>query len=292
MSTPTSSTSPVRSGPGATSVRQAELRRTTRSAAKQNRVLRRSKLLALRVVFGLALLAVWEGIVAAGLIDEAFLPPPTAVARWIWEAGIDGSIWSNLFATAIAMLLSFVVGSAAGILVGALFGRYENVAAVVAPFVLFLNALPRVALAPLFILYLGITIWSKVAVGVSIVFFVLMLNTLAGLRSVDPDHTKLAALCRFSPQRTFWRITLPTAVPAIFAGLKLAAVYALLGVVVSEMVASKAGLGQLIIYHTNVFELAGVFGTLFILAALAMVLTSLMNWAESRLLAWQQFSNR
>ena len=190
------------------------------------------------------------------------------------------------------MLLSFVIGSSAGILCGVFFGRFERVAAVISPFVLFLNALPRVALAPLFILYLGIGVWSKVAVGASIVFFVLLLNTLAGIRSVDRDHTKLGRLNQMSTRQIFWKITLPTAVPAIFAGLKLAAVYALLGVVVSEMVASTSGLGQLIIYNTNTFQMPGVYGTLVILATLAMVLTSLMNVLESRLLAWQQHGDR
>ncbi|KRF10394.1 ABC transporter permease [Nocardioides sp. Soil796] len=278
---------------GTTAVRQAQLRRSTRKGGLKNR---RGwnpwALLATRTAFGLLLLGIWEYVVKAEMVDPAFLPPPTEVYKWIVQAAQDGIIYTNLVATAIAMVLSFVIGSSAGILAGTFFGRFERVAAVVSPFLLFLNALPRVALAPLFILYLGITVWSKVAVGASIVFFVLLLNTLAGMRSVDADHTKLARLNRMSGSKIFWKITLPSAVPAIFAGLKLAAVYSLLGVVVSEMVASTDGLGQLIIYNTNTFQLPGVYGTLFILATLAMALTSLMNVIESRLLSWQQHGER
>lgn len=277
---------------GTTSARQYQLRKKGRAGAINKRKWSPWTLLGVRVVFGALLLGIWESIVKFEVVDPDFLPPPSEVGAWIVQAAEDGSIYRNLIATGIAMVLSFVIGSSAGILCGVFFGRFENVAAVVSPFVLFLNALPRVALAPLFILYLGITVWSKVAVGASIVFFVLLLNTLAGIRSVDRDHTKLARLNRMSTQQIFWKVTLPTAVPAIFAGLKLAAVYSLLGVVVSEMVASTEGLGQLIIYNTNTFDLPGVYGTLVILATLAMVLTSLMNVLESRLLAWQQHGDR
>lgn len=277
---------------GTTSAQQIQLRKKGRAAAVKSRTWSRWTLLGVRILFGAALLGIWEAVVRAEIVDPDFVPPPSEVAQWIVQAAEDGSIYRNLIATGIAMVLSFVIGSSAGIVCGVFFGRFATLASVVSPFVLFLNALPRVALAPLFILYLGITVWSKVAVGASIVFFVLLLNTLAGISSVDRDHTKLARLHRMSTQQIFWKVTLPTAVPAIFAGLKLAAVYSLLGVVVSEMVASTEGLGQLIIYNTNTFELPGVYGTLVILATLAMVLTSLMNVLESHLLAWQQHGDR
>jgi len=248
------------------------------------------RLLGARLVFGGALLGIWELVTRSGWVDRDFLPEPTAIASWLGEALSDGSIYRNAIATGMAMFLAFVIGSASGILVGVLFGQFQRVAAVVSPFIYFLNALPRVALAPLLILYLGISIWSKVSLGVSIVFFVLLLNTVAGLRSVDPDHVKLAKLNRFSARQVFWKVSLPTAVPTIFAGLKLSAVYSLLGVVVSEMVASTSGLGQLIIYNTNTFNIAGVYGTLFILAMLALILTSCMDIAERKLLSWQRFS--
>jgi NitT/TauT family transport system permease protein len=277
---------------GTTSARQLQLRKQGRRGALSKRTWSPWTLLGVRVLFGALLLGMWQGAVRAELVDPDFVPSPSEVAAWIVQAAEDGSIYRNVIATGIAMLLSFVIGSSAGIGCGVIFGRFERVAAVISPFVLFLNALPRVALAPLFILYLGIGVWSKVSVGASIVFFVLLLNTLAGIRSVDSDHTKLARLNRMSTRQIFWKVTLPTAIPAIFAGLKLAAVYSLLGVVVSEMVASTEGLGQLIIYNTNTFEMPGVYGTLLILATLAMVLSSVMNVLESRLLAWQQHGDR
>ncbi|MGW6455723.1 ABC transporter permease [Streptomyces sp. NPDC055078] len=261
-----------------------------RAQPRANAPWSRPRLFTYQLLLVLAMLGIWQIAARSGLVDPEFLPAPSDVADWLGEVFSDGSIWPHLASTGLAMVIAFVTGSVAGIAVGALFGRYEKLAAVVGPPVLFLNAIPRVALAPLFVLYLGISIWSRVAVGFSIIFFVLLLNTLAGLRAVDSDLVKLARLLRVPARQTFWKVSFPAAVPAIFAGLKLAAVYSLLGVVVGEMVASEDGLGQLIVFHSNLFNLPGVFGALTILATLASILTMAMNYAERRLLAWQQHS--
>ncbi|MGW4202398.1 ABC transporter permease [Streptomyces sp. NPDC004726] len=284
----TTAPAPVKETPGTTSPART---RTRTAGRKRQAPWSGPRMLAYQTLLVAVVLGLWQTASKTKLVDPDFLPAPTDIASWLGDVFGDGSIWPHLASTSLAMAIAFVIGSGAGIVVGGLFGRYEKLSALLSPLVLFLNAIPRVALAPLFVLYLGISIWSRVAVGVSIIFFVLLLNTLAGLRAVDADLVKLAKLLRVPARQAFWKVSFPAAVPAIFAGLKLAAVYALLGVVVGEMVASEDGLGQLIVFHSNTFDLPGVFGALIILASLATVLTMIMNFAERRLLAWQQQGN-
>lgn len=241
----------------------------------------------MRIGLALAVVTAWELSVRVEIVDPFYLPAPSSIGAWIGEAAASGELWRNAASTLIAMVLAFMIGSIAGVVVGLLFGRYQTLEAVLAPFVTLLNSLPRVALAPLFILYLGIGLWSKVAVGIGVVFFIMLINTRAGIRNADPDLVTLSKVLGHPQRETFLRIMLPSAVPAIFAGLQLAAVYALLGVVVGELVASEAGLGQLVQLNSNIGNMPGVFGTLLILACLALILAALMRLLESRLLRWQ-----
>jgi NitT/TauT family transport system permease protein len=246
---------------------------------------------AMRAGLAVALVGGWELGVSAGLIDAFYLPPPSSIVDWVLTVVGSGELWHHLTSTLTALILAFTIGSAAGILVGLLFGRFETLEAVLAPLMTLLNSLPRVALAPLFILYLGIGIWSKVAVGIGVVFFIMMINTRAGIRSADPEWITLSKVLGHPQRETFMKIMLPSAVPAIFAGLQLAAVYALLGVVVGELVASEAGLGQLVQLNSNIGNMPGVFGTLLILSVLALTLATLMRLLERRLLRWQDHKN-
>ena len=149
-----------------------------------------------------------------------------------------------------------------------------------------LNALPRVALIPLFILWFGIGTEQKVASGVSIMYFVLLSYTMAGAKSTDPDHLRLARSLAIPGWRTFLEIIVPSALPAIFAGLRLGMIYTVLGVITAELIAGGKGLGTLVSYYSNTFNPNGVFATLIALVLITIALTATMSRIERSIAKW------
>jgi NitT/TauT family transport system permease protein len=149
------------------------------------------------------------------------------------------------------------------------------------------NVMPRIALAPLFILWFGLGLGSKIAVGFSLTFFIVLSATVAGIRGVSADHLTLCRTLGASAATTFFQVTLPGAVPVIFSGLRLGLIYALLGVIGAEIIASEKGLGQWLAYLSSTFDINGVMALLLVLALLGVAIVRLMTWLEKRLLHWQ-----
>lgn len=149
------------------------------------------------------------------------------------------------------------------------------------------NAMPRIALAPLFLLWFGLGVGSKIAVGFSLTFFIVLSATVAGIRGVNADHLLLSKSLGATQQQVFFKVTLPSAVPVIFSGLRLGLIFALLGVVGAELIAAEHGLGQTLSYLQSTFSMDGVMGLLLLLALLGLAVTTLMNRLERSLLDWQ-----
>lgn len=239
----------------------------------------------LQVSSFVALLLVWQLAVEAGLAKELFFSKPTAVATFVrenWDLLVD-----NTVVTMRATASGFLIGSGSGIAVALLMARFTMLDQVLQPWISVLMSLPRIALAPLFLLWFGITETSKVALAVSLVFFMVLVSTLAGMRTLDPDLKALAQAFHASELQTFTKIVLPAAVPGIFAGLRLGVVTAILGVVSSEMVASSSGLGQQIVLFGQNLNSAGVFAVLLFLAVITTGLNALVGALERWLLRWQ-----
>ena len=150
-----------------------------------------------------------------------------------------------------------------------------------------MNVMPRIALAPLFILWFGLGLGSKIAVGCSLTFFIVLSSTVAGIRGVSQDHVTLCKTLGASAVTTFFQVTLPGAVPVIFSGLRLGLIYAMLGVIGAEIIASEKGLGQSLAYLGSTFEVNGVMALLLVLALLGVAVVRTMTWLEKRLLHWQ-----
>jgi NitT/TauT family transport system permease protein len=155
------------------------------------------------------------------------------------------------------------------------------------PYLAVLNAMPRFALAPLFLLWFGLGLGSKVAVGTSLSFFIVLANTVAGIRGVSADLVILSRSLGATPKQVFFKVTLPGAVPVIFSGLRLALVFSMLGVVGAEIIAAEHGLGQTLSYLQSTFNMNGVMGLLALLATLGMLVTRGMTRLEKRLPKWQ-----
>ncbi|WP_285705809.1 ABC transporter permease [Microtetraspora sp. NBRC 16547] len=186
-----------------------------------------------------------------------------------------------------ATLIAFVVGSLAGIVTGLVLSVSPRLNAVLDPYLTIANAMPRVALAPLFLLWFGLGQTSKVMMGISTGYFILVLNTHAGVKAIDPDLKTICHVMGANRLQMFTKLILPAAVPAIFAGLRLSVVYSLLGVVLAEMLASQAGMGQLLQYYAGLFQVQGVFGVLICLSLLAVAGTAVVGAVENRILRWQ-----
>lgn len=240
--------------------------------------------IAVLVVFVL----IWELAARLRWIDPFFISKPTAVWDFLVDVSASGVLWRHISVTLQETLWGFVLGAGSGVGAGLILGRFPRLDAVFDPYVSVLNALPRVALAPLFMLWFGLGMTSKVVLAVSLVFFILLINTRAGLKGVDSDLIIIARLLAATERQLFSKVILPASVPAIFAGLRLGGVYSLLGVVVGEMVAAEAGLGQQLTFYAGTFNIAGVFGVLLIVSIIAAALNAVTARIERHLLRWQE----
>ena len=241
-----------------------------------------------RIVALLAFGAVWELTARLGLINPLFIGNPSGILAFFFKGlFVTRELVVHLLWTLAGTLAAFMLGSVTGILVGLLFVAYPKVEQFIDPIFAGLNALPRIALAPLFLLWFGLGITSKIALGFSLTFFIVLSSTIAGARSVNSDHLMLADTLGASSTQIFRRITLPSAVPTVFSGLRLGLIYALLGVIAGEIIAAQHGLGQSLTFLAGTFQINGVFAVLLLLALLGMSLTWIMTAVEARLLRWR-----
>ena len=240
------------------------------------------------LVFLALVLGLWEHAAQAKWINETFTGRPSGIAAYLWaNLFATAEIWKDLGWTLAGTFISFIVGTLVAIVTGLAFVSWPRLEAFLDPYFTALNVMPRIALAPLFILWFGLGIGSKVAIGVSLVFFIVLANTVAGIRGVSQDHVMLSKTLGASPMQMFFKVTLPGAVPVIFSGLRLGLIFAMLGVVGGEIIASEHGLGQKLAYLGSTFDVNGVMALLLVLSLLGVLITYSMTWLERRLLAWQ-----
>lgn len=242
---------------------------------------------ALQLLVLIALLAAWQVGASSGLIDPVLAKTPLQSWRYFREAAANGEIWHNSVATLSAVLIAWVLASIVGVICGIALGLLPRTEQVLTPFLDAFNAMPRIALAPLFIVALGIGTTAKVALASTLVFFIVLSSARAGVRSTDAEWLRLSATLGASKVQVFTKIMLPVATPAIFSSLRLGLIYSLLGVVGSELISAKDGLGQLISEYSAVFRLEAVYAILIYLAIIAVILNQLMSLVERRMLRWQ-----
>jgi NitT/TauT family transport system permease protein len=247
-------------------------------------------ILVTRTIFLLLVLAVWQGAVAAGFANAAFVSTPVAVVRSLWLLLKGGEVVPHLATTILEIAIAFTLSVVFGIASAVVLDRNEWFYRIISPFLTALNSMPRIALGPLFILWFGIGIASKVVLAFSLGYFIMLLSTLGGLKNVDRDLLLMSRLFGASEFRLFSHVRLPWALPSIFAGLKLTLIYCSAGAVIGEMIAARSGLGLLVQTFSGRFDVAGVMALILIVAFMVMTLTSLMDLAERRLLEWSKGS--
>ena len=235
-----------------------------------------------------AFLGLWELAAQRGWIDATFTGQPSGIGRFLWSNLMESpKLWVELGWTLLGTFASFALGSIAAILTGLLFVAMPRLERFADPYLSAINAMPRIALAPLFILWFGLGVASKIAIGFTLVFFIVLSSTVAGMRGLNQDHLTLSRTLGARPSQLFLLVTLPGAVPVIFSGLRLGLIYALLGVVGGEIIAAEHGLGQTLAYLGSTFDMNGVMGVLLLMSLLGMGVIRLMTVIERRLLHWQ-----
>lgn len=242
-----------------------------------------------QTALGIAILFVWQGV-SGRIVDNFFISNPIEVGRRLVDWTLDGSIFLHLWATVYATTVGFVLGAAIGAVLGIWLGVSPFASRLLNPYLNALNALPKVALAPLFVLWFGLGIESKIALAAVLVLFLVFLNTFAGVRQVDQDLIDGARLMRATHIQVITKVIVPSALSWLFAGLRVSVPYALIGAVLGEMIASNRGLGYLVQYSGAQFDTAGVFAVLIVIALLAMALNFVVDIVQNRMERWRIIS--
>jgi NitT/TauT family transport system permease protein len=240
-----------------------------------------------QLVLASAVLLAWEGAAASGLLDPFFFSRPSEIvlrlAQWIGT----GALWVHLSTTFTEAILSFVIGGFLGILFGFALAAVPTLATLLEPYIRMANALPRVVLAPIFLLWFGLGIWSKVALGVTVVFFVVFFNTYRGVREVDAAIINNARMLGASKAQLVRHVLVPSALTWIFSSLHISIGLAILAVVVGEYLGASRGIGYLIAQAEGVFDTTGVFAGMAVLAAGVLLVGGGVSRLELRLLQWR-----
>lgn len=246
---------------------------------------RRPDLVTVPVLFVITIVG-WELYVEVRDVSSFLVAKPSEIAEALHRGFTDGVYLENLWVTLKEIMLGFLLGSALALVVGAIIAQWRLVESTVYPYVIGFQAIPKVAIAPLFIIWFGFGITSKIYLTSLIVFFPVLVNTIEGLRSVEQDRIELLRAMCASDWQIFWKVKLPNALPFIFAGLDIAVVFAPVGAVVAEFVGAQKGLGVLVLQSQLNLDIAGVFAILVILAAMGVINHLIVVFLRRRLVFW------
>jgi NitT/TauT family transport system permease protein len=255
----------------------------------------RLKLLSLQVLVAVVGLGLWQFFGTVPVFGRMLLPPfffsnPVDVGAQIVHWFSTGVIWKHLAITLWESILAFAIGSLGGVVVGFWFARQPRVAAVFDPYVKMANALPRVVLAPIFTLWLGLGIWSKVALGITLVFFIVFFNVYQGVKEVSTTVLDNGRMLGMNERQLTRHVYWPSALSWMFSSLHTSVGFAVVGAVVGEYLGSAAGLGYLIQQAEGVFDIAGVFAGMFVLSVFVILIDIVVTMVERRLLVWRPTS--
>jgi NitT/TauT family transport system permease protein len=238
------------------------------------------------LISAILLIWFWQWYVAEFDVSPAVFPSPAAVWEALYLNLADGTFISDLGYTMKEVLIGFFGGSAVGFLLALLISEFRPVRTILYPYVIAFQAVPKTALAPMFLIWFGFGIESKVALVVSTVFFPVLINTLSGLERTDPDQLDMLRAYCGKRWRIFLRVKLPSAMPPLFAGLELAIVLAIISAVVSEFLGAVGGLGYRILTFNTSLDMAGQFAALILLSLTGFILHAIVKYIGNRVVFW------
>lgn len=260
-------------------------------AARERRRRRKFLVLFTQVVVLVIILATWEFGTRFGLIDPFFFGSPTGIvlrlADWFANGTAYGPFWEQVWITLEEALLGFVFGVGSGVVLGVLLGEVPFLADVFGPYIKIVNALPRIVLGSIFVIWLGLGLPSKVLLAAVLVFFVVFFNAFQGVRTVDRNLVANARILGASRLQVVQHVVIPSAMTWIIASLHVALGFSIIGAIVGEFLGAQGGLGLVIATAQNTFDASGVFGAMLVIGILALAAEGLMSQIERRLLAWR-----
>lgn len=233
------------------------------------------------------LILMWYALTKTEILPPFFFGEPVEVFWQVYDWVVSGEIYGHLWITLLETILAFVAGTVLGVVFGIWLGLSSTASALLDPYLKAVNAMPRVVFAPIFAVWFGLGIWSKVALGVTLVFFVIFFNVYHGVREVNPTTLANARMLGASKNQLLRFVYIPSAMSWVFASMHNAVGMAFVGAVVGEYFGSARGVGYLIQQAEGVFDINGVFAGLLVLTLFAICLDSAVTLAERRLLAWQ-----
>ena len=246
----------------------------------------RGSMVLYRIILALCILIAWQ-LASGTLVAEFFVSKPSAILAALQRQVMREHLFFHAGITATEAFAGFLIGGSAGVIAGVALGRIHFLAELLAPFILAFYSLPKIALAPLFVLWIGIGMWMKIVLTATVVFFLVFLNTFTGVRNVSRELVTIVRLMGANERQVLGKIVLPSAITWVFAGLRISVPYALIGAIVGELIAANRGLGFVLANASSQFDTAGVFAALIAIMLLAFTLNGLVRVAEARLMPWK-----
>lgn len=235
----------------------------------------------------LGILVIWEVLSRMGVVSPTYVPAPISIVTAGWGMLLSGEIHQNVLASLYRIASGYAIGVCIGIAAGLLLGFFRWVDAIVTPIIYSLYPIPKIALLPLFILWLGIGETPKITIIAVGVFFPVVINTYSGVRNVDPILIKAAVTFGAKPVNVIRKVILPASLPMIFAGLKLSAGYTMLLLISAEMIAADKGVGAMILHYGNLMMTTNLMVGIVILSVWGLLFNRTLAWAERKLLPWK-----
>jgi NitT/TauT family transport system permease protein len=234
----------------------------------------------------IVLMGLWEGAIRAFEIPSFILPPPSAIVAALWSGLTSGLYLAHAVVTATEAVGGFLIGSLLGLLIGMVIVVFPTMERIVYPYVVALQTVPKVAIAPLMVVWFGFGLTSKILVVALVSLFPVLVNVIAGLRAVDQDRLDLLGALSASRWQVFRYLRFPNALPFIFAGLNTAIVFSVIGAIVGEFVGANRGLGFLILQANYQLDIAGAFSLFVVLSVMGIALHGTLRWIERRCVFW------
>ena len=256
----------------------------------------RIKVAVARILVAVVVIGLWELMAGRGLrlagwefkVDPFFISRPSLILERLLDWVVTGVLWFHLWITLQEMITGFILGATSGIVVGFLLGKNEFLAKVLDPYIIAIYSLPKIALAPLVILWFGIDLTPKIVLAAIVVFFLVFYNAYTGVREVERELVDALRLMGASSLQILMKVELPSALTLIFLGLKMSVPYALIGAIVGEMMAANKGIGAMLQNSAGQFDTAGVFAALLVLMIVSTILNEILQRSEGLVLRWKE----
>jgi NitT/TauT family transport system permease protein len=275
----------------------AEVRQPAAAAGRRRGLIpvlgryRRAEIIAGRLAVAAVIVVFWQVASTSGFINPVFYSSPSAIVsllahQFTGEKVQGTALWIQIGVTVEEVVIGYAIGAVVGILAGFVIGRSRLLTRALEPYILTLYAVPKISIAPLFVIIFGIGLTSKVAIVLIEAFFILFYNTFRGVLQINEELVQVAQVMGASRRAVLLRVLLPAALPSVLAGLQLAVPFAVIGAVVGEYVSSSRGLGWLVLYAGSTLNAAQLFGAIVLLIVIVWLLTRIVGFCVHRMAPW------